>query len=191
MSLRTAPFLSLIFSHSREAASSIITPKESRRSRSSVPWRVLDSLDSLGGSNELIFKWILLIFERLTNEKNRVLDSFQFEIFEKSYTNDLREACHFNIRFGSSRRVLNTLSLLFHQIRSNVSRKSIASDRRSSANRPANRPLASLETSYHSRNKRFQSPALFLSLSRTKLASDRAIAHPSIGEAGLFLIAEL
>lgn len=91
MSLRTAPFLSLIFSHSREAASSIITPKESRRSRSSVPWRVLDSLDSLG-SNELIFKWILLIFERLTNEKNRVLDSFQFEIFEKSYTNDLREA---------------------------------------------------------------------------------------------------
>lgn len=92
MSLRTAPFLSLIFSHSREAASSIITPKESRRSRSSVPWRVLDSLDSLGGSNELIFKWILLIFERLTNEKNRVLDSFQFEIFEKSYTNDLREA---------------------------------------------------------------------------------------------------
>lgn len=93
MSLRTAPFLSLIFSHSREAASSIITPKESRRSRSSVPWRVLDSLDSLGGSNELIFKWILLIFERLTNEeKNRVLDSFQFEIFEKSYTNDSREA---------------------------------------------------------------------------------------------------
>lgn len=164
MSLRTAPFLSLIFSHSREAASSIITPKESRRSRSSVPWRVLDSLDSLG-SNELIFKWILLIFERLTNEKNRVLDSFQFEIFEKSYTNDLREACHFNIRFGSSRRVLNTLSLLFHQIRSNVSRKSIASDRRSPANRPANRPLPLLETSYHSRNKRFQSPALFLSLS--------------------------
>lgn len=92
MSLRTAPFLSLIFSHSREAASSIITPKESRRSRSSVPWRVLDSLDCLGGSNELIFKWILLIFERLTNEKNRVLDSFQFEIFEKSYTNDVREA---------------------------------------------------------------------------------------------------
>lgn len=188
MSLRTAPFLSLIFSHSREAASSIITPKESRRSRSSVPWRVLDSLDSLGGSNELIFKWILLIFERLTNEKNRVLD-FQFEIFEKSYTNDLREACLFNIRFGSRRRILITLSLLFHQIRSNVSRKSIASDRRSSANRPANRPLAPLETSYHSRNKRFQSPVLFLPLSRTKLASDRAIAHPSIGEAGLFLIA--